>query len=392
MTRQWLTALLCTAVLAGTPAQLFAADKDPLPDVRDRMKVEAQRVEKEFTEGRAAAYKLVRAADPKLVEATEKLETLLAMVRRDNSLDAKRRKVLIVTLEWDLDKVKEIAGERRRTSSSGAALSRAARSDIRRDDNARRTTDGNSVVRGARSVIESRSRSLEDYRDDRRRSGDRFNRVMASTAKSAIPENRNVTFPKDWVEKSRKRTAGIKMTAKEKQIMKALSTTIDAEFSENHFEDVIDWLKKATKCEIIVDKRGLDESSVTYKTPITLKLKSSTRTVLKRILADLGLAYIVKDEAIQITSRERARQETTTRTYYIGDLAATVDVTLPWIFQQQQMLENIDRIIKLVTGSIESQSWKVNNPDAPGTIVFEPITMSLVVKQTAEIHFMLGGK
>src|SRR5205085_1363596 len=117
---------------------------------------------------------LVRAADPKLVEATEKLETLLVMVRRDTSLDAKRRQVLIVTLEWDLDKVKEIAGERRRTSSSGPALSRAMRSDARRDDTARRTTDSSSVARSARSIIESRSRAVDDYRDDRRRSGDRF--------------------------------------------------------------------------------------------------------------------------------------------------------------------------------------------------------------------------
>ena len=26
-----------------------------------------------------------------------------------------------------------------------------------------------------------------------------------------------------------------------------------------------------------------------------------------------------------------------------------------------------------------------------GTIAFDPITMSLIVKQTAEVHYMLGG-
>src|SRR5262245_1457367 len=91
------------------------AEKDPLDDVKERLAIEAQRVEKEFTSGRAAAYKLVRSDDPKLADATEKLESLLAMVRNDTALDTKRREVLIVTLKWDLDKVKEIAGERRRT-------------------------------------------------------------------------------------------------------------------------------------------------------------------------------------------------------------------------------------------------------------------------------------
>ena len=41
---------------------------------------------------------------------------------------------------------------------------------------------------------------------------------------------------------------------------------------------------------------------------------------------------------------------------------------------------------------IDPQSWKVNNPDAEGVMAFDPISMTLIVKQTAEVHFMMYGK
>jgi general secretion pathway protein D len=206
-----------------------------------------------------------------------------------------------------------------------------------------------------------------------------------------VPESRPYTFPKNWVELSKKRSPAAKMTAKEREIMKALSTTISVEFEKNSLEDVVGFLKRVTGVEILVDRRALEEASVSYETPVTLKTKLSMRTVLKRVLADLNLTYVIKDEAIQITSRERAKEMTTTRTYYIGDLAMVTDFTVPLGLTQVAMLENVNRIINMITQNTDQQSWKVNNPDAVGTIVFNPLLMSITVKQTAEVHFMLGG-
>ena len=397
MTRQWWPALLSAAILAGGQASLFADENDPLPAVRDRMKIEAQRLEKEFREERAAAYKLVRSATPRLVEATEKLQSLLAMIRKDDSLDEKRRKVLLVTLEWDLDKVKEIAGARRQASTN-SSLARETRSGFRRDyaerrdSDERRTADSRSMTRDARSIIESRSRDVTDSRTDRSRFSDRFNRVGRSVEKAAIPESRGYVLPKDWAEKSQKRGTGIKMTVKEKAILAALKKYTGVDYVDLTFEEVIDLLKKETKCDIVVDKRALDEAGVKYESKVNLKMRASTRTILKRILGDLGLAYVVKDEAILITSAERARQMTTVRTYYIRDLADVVDVRIPPGIRQLLMIQNVNQIISMVTNNYDRQSWQVNNPEAPGSIAFNPITMTLTVKQTAEVHFMLGGK
>jgi hypothetical protein len=386
MSRQWLTALLAVALV---PAGLFAADKDLIQNAKDRTKIEAQRVEKEFADGRAAAYKMVRADRPDLVGATEKLRTLLAMLENDSSLDAKRRQVLLVTVKWDLDKVKDLAGERRGPppARSETPPPSTVKREVRRDYD-----DRGSVGRDAKSIIEMRSKSVVDNRLDRLKAGDRYNRVMRDVDDSAIPESRNYTLPKDWAEKSRKRSTGIKMTAKEKEIMASLNKTIEVEFSNNSLSEVIDYLKKKTGIPIILDKRGLDEASVNYDTGITLKMKATTRTVIKRMLADLGLAYIIKEEAMQVTSRERASQETTTRTYYIGDLALVVDVTLPPFLTQALMIERVNQIITMIKSNVDPKSWKDNNPEAPGSIYFDPISMSLVVKQTAEVHFMMAGK
>jgi len=390
--RRRLPVLLVLSVFLAAPV-VRAADRDLLDDVKERLKIEAQRVEKEFTDGRAAAYRLVRSDSPRLVEATEKLQALLAMVRNDTALEAKRREVLLVTLKFDLEKVKEIAAERRGVSTSrDLPAVRIPRDEARRADEASRPQGARRVTDEARAVIESRSKGLADARGDRGRSGDRYNKVMRSVEEAAIPESRDMAFPKDWVEKSRKRSAGQKMTAKEKALLAALGTIVPAEFDKNTFEEVIDYFRKTLKVDIAVDKRALEEAGVTYDgSQVTLKLRGTARTVLKRILADLNLAYVIKDEAILITSRERASQMTTTRVYYIGDVAAVVDARIPPFLTQLAMLENINRMITLITQTVDPSSWKVNNPEAVGTIAFDPITMSLVVKQTAEVHFMMGG-
>src|SRR5688500_8934017 len=183
---------LAAAALAALVAGASASD---LEKVRDRMKVEAQRVEKEFADERLAAYKLVRNDAPKLVEATEKLQGLLAMIRNDTSLDAKRREVFIVTLKADLDRVKLIAADRRGFTArrDDAVVSKSIATESRRAGAARQVEMPRGVSEQARSIIESRGRALADARGDRTRAGDRYTRVMREVDNSAIPEPGNMT-------------------------------------------------------------------------------------------------------------------------------------------------------------------------------------------------------
>jgi hypothetical protein len=366
-------------------------EPDLLRDVKARMAIEAQRVEKEFTENRAAAYKLVRAATPNYVEAVARLRTVLAMLESDTSVAAGRREQLIATIKWDLDKVKEIAGEARRTTLVSEETARAIRTEARRTDPDRRVDDRRAPISEADRIIGGRGKSIGDSSAGRRDFGDRRVAVMRSVDEAATPIAKDVVFPKNWYELSMRRSAS-KMTAKEKELMATLNKVISVEMAEFTFAEAIEYLEKMTGQTIVVDKPAVQEAGVTYEgTKINLKMKASTRFVLKRFLADLGLAYIIKNETIVVTSAARAREETTIRTYYLGDLAGGVDVRLNPFMRQLQIAQNVNQIITTITQTIEPKSWQVNNPDAQGTITFDPISMSLVIKQTAEFHFMMGG-
>src|SRR5438105_400143 len=110
----------------------FPVSADSLDDVKARLALEVQRVEKEFTEGRAEAYRLVRAASPNYVDAYVKLRSLQTMLESDTALSLTRRQQLIATIKDDLGRVKTIADEKRRMAAT-EELTRSIKTDIRRD-------------------------------------------------------------------------------------------------------------------------------------------------------------------------------------------------------------------------------------------------------------------
>jgi len=381
---------LVSLCLAGVGA-VFA---DPLPDVKARMEIEAQRVERRFADDRLAAYKLVRMATPRSSDAAEKIYALQALLEADTSLRPARRTQLLATLKFDLDNLKKVAATHRRAEARDDALAREAARDFRRTSpkgGRPGEVDRKDRVRDIESIVGSRSKTVADARDRRASAGERRVAVGKSIEESAMLPRGNIEFPKNWVELSKRRTKGSRITAAERAIMKALDTVISVDFEGEELSNVIDALEKRIGQTIILDKQGLDDVMVGYTTGVKLKLKATTRTVLKRILSDLSLAYVVKEEKIFITSASRARQMTTTRTYYIGDLMPVVDARMPPILSQLRMRETINNLMTSIVRTVEPQSWQANNPDAPGTIMFEPVTMSLIVKQTAEVHFRFAG-
>jgi hypothetical protein len=382
-----LPSLAVGLVLVG-PA--LAAEPDPLPEVRDRMKVEAQRVEKRFKEGREKAYRMVRADAAKYVDAVEEIHTLLALMRNDTALQPMRRKVLLVTLEADLRRLRGIAAERRRAEGSDTVVSRSIRSEARREAVARREDSRRSVVREVEAIVGSRGKMVADARGERTVSSDRFRGAMGSVARSASGPTRDFTLPDDWFKKL-KRKAGAKLTAKEQAILTALNKVIGVDFTDNTFGQVIEYLEKVTGQSFAIDRRALMEANVSdSETTISLRLRGTTRSVLKRILADVGLAYVIKNEQIQITSIARAREMTTTRVYDVSDIVARSLNPARTFFNAADVLLNGQMLVTMITQTVDPQSWQVNNPDAPGTITFDPVRRALIVKQTAELHMMMG--
>jgi hypothetical protein len=115
------------------------------------------------------------------------------------------------------------------------------------------------------------------------------------------------------------------------------------------------------------------------------------RTALRKVLGEVGLTYIVEKETIHVLTPAEAKKKMTVRTYYLGDLAGAVDFTFGPAFSGATMAQSVAELIRMIVGTVEPDSWKINNPEAEGTIIYNPSSYSLIIKQSAEIHYMLGG-
>ena len=126
--------------------------------------------------------------------------------------------------------------------------------------------------------------------------------------------------------------------------MEASAKPMTLDMKDSTLEAVIDYLKDKSGVQIIVPQKVLDEMMITYKTPVSVDLKQVTmRTILKKVLADVGLVYIVKDNVIQVTTPEIASKTLTTRTYYMGDLLTLTDVRIPAYARQAEAIRRDQR-------------------------------------------------
>ena len=136
--------------------------------------------------------------------------------------------------------------------------------------------------------------------------------VFSSIEASATPIDGVVEYPKYWAQlvESRKNFTGTKLSAKEITLLKALNSTLSVDFKESQFKDVLEYLMEKTGLSIIVDEGSLKDAMVEYSDPVTFKVKKVTvRTILKKILADRGLGYILKEGTVQVlTAQRRARR------------------------------------------------------------------------------------
>ena len=128
------------------------------------------------------------------------------------------------------------------------------------------------------------------------------------------------------------------------------------------------------------------------------KAEKAARNLLERfpnhqetleLLGDLGLAYVIKDGSIQVTTPLRAKETLTTRTYYLGDLVSYTDTRLGPVLTQALLLKTGREIVEMIKGSVDPSTWRENGGE--GTIAFDPRTLSIVVKQSAEVHSILGS-
>lgn len=217
--------------------------------------------------------------------------------------------------------------------------------------------------------------------------------VFRDIEASATPVSGVVEFPKHWarITDSPYRGSGKKLTPKEVALLKTLNSTMSVDFDARSFKEVINYIQEKTGLSIFVDKASLEEAGIDYDTPVTFKVptKISVRTVLKKVLADNNLTYIIKEGAIQVMTPQKARDLMVVRTYPIQDLVGLTDARFDPFLNRAMMLNNVQGLIKSIQTAIDPALWDING--GPGSIAFHEPSMSLIIRAPAEMHYMMGS-
>jgi hypothetical protein len=180
--------------------------------------------------------------------------------------------------------------------------------------------------------------------------------------------------------------AGLTLTDDEKALIKAMKTELTPDFNKVPFQDVIKLLEEKTGVTIVIDPNALKALKIDATTPVTFasKNKVTLRATLKKILGDLGLAYILKDGIIQVVTPQVAENALATRTYYVGDRIPPGPGMWPFgKTVHEQFFGN--RIAQRIVLTVDPQSWAVNGK-GKGTIQYKAVSKCLVISNSMEVH------
>jgi hypothetical protein len=386
--RRWIQGVgLATAMglCLATPSAALKAD-EPLSDAELAKKIAAQKIEKDILDAREEAFETGKYDSAKGLEA---LKALLVKVDEASVLTKEKRDALKQSINRSIrhfEREVKIA----RIDTPAKQAKEIEKDKARRTDEEKRGTDSKGPFDVAKTRIEGTAAAIQENERLKKERAESYLRVMGKVEESMVLPKGDIQFPKDWVEKSKLRAKDLKLTDKEKAVLEALNKPIPAEFKGTPLSEVIDYLEKSTGATIIIDKQALDEAGVTYETTVTFRTSKATmRTVLRKVLGDLNLGYIVEDGIIRVMTLEQARNTLTTRVYYVGDLAGISGYGPFNPFGQAQAALAISQIVQLIVTNIEPQSWDFNG--GPGSIRWDPTTMSLVIKQSAEVHYKMRG-
>ena len=175
-------------------------------------------------------------------------------------------------------------------------------------------------------------REIEEVFVARRRA---MTATLADVEKSLMPfpDDTPIVYPSAqvWQELTSRRSERYRSMdlankgPREKKIDEQLHAPTTLEFIDTPLSEVVAYLKDLHGIEIQLDKKALEELGVAADTPVTKDLKGiSLRSALRLMLGELDLTYLITDEVLLITSKDRRDNELTTKVYPVADLVLPI--------------------------------------------------------------------
>jgi hypothetical protein len=245
----------------------------------------------------------------------------------------------------------------------------------------------------------SKTMTLEEVREVHAKQIENIRLALIDLQKTATMAKIDYELPADWKEKTERRKP--QLNPKLKAVLAALRTPVEIDKTNAPLGDILKALQQAMKQPIVLDKQTMQDAGIDQSTAVTVQPGTtvSARTALKMTLANVGLTYVIKDNTINVVTREKAANMMETRVYYVGDLVTPVEgafVGVPGRYSAvatdpDQARKNVENLIKQIKESIDPNSWKGGPSDGKGEITYHPASMALVVKASAEVHGMMAN-
>ena len=150
--------------------------------------------------------------------------------------------------------------------------------------------------------------------------------AMQAVDMASIPFNKEIEFPKNWGEMSKRRKDKYGpdnriRTDEEIRIEKSLDRQISLHFESTPLAQVIKHIATVADINIVLDRPGLEEEGVTSNTPVSIDVDGiRLSSALNLVLQPFNLDYMIEDEVLKITSRLRQQGRMEVVTYPVADL------------------------------------------------------------------------
>ncbi|RLS21534.1 MAG: hypothetical protein DWH80_14695 [Planctomycetota bacterium] len=154
----------------------------------------------------------------------------------------------------------------------------------------------------------------------------------------------------------------------EKKISEALESQVETfDFNETSLLDVAEQIEDDYGIQVELDSRALEDAGLDPETPVTKSLAGiSLRSALHLILGDMDLTYLIKDDVLLITTKDKASENPTIVSYPVV-----------WSCDYQVLAD-------LIHNTISPQSWNIVG--ANGVLQLYPLNNEIVISQTEEVH------
>jgi hypothetical protein len=113
----------------------------------------------------------------------------------------------------------------------------------------------------------------------------------------------------------------------EKRIYEALEKPVENfDFTETPLRDVIAQIEDAQGIPVEIDSKAFEDAGLDLETPVTKSVSGiSLRSALRLLLGDLDLTYLIKDEVLLITTKDKAAENLVVKVYPVADLVLPVN-------------------------------------------------------------------